>query len=117
MFNPTIYHEFSYIPGGFLPGFLKHHHFFNWPAHTNNQTVQVNHQPTLDPKTMKNEGFTPQNMDKNPKNEGCGFPWQPVTSGLDPSYEEFVSKGQGSKPTHKVWRWKVAGFISRSHFF
>ena len=66
---------------------------------------------------MKNEGFTPQNMDKNPKNEGCGFPWQPVTSGLDPSYEEFVSKGQGSKPTHKVWRWKVAGFISRSHFF
>ena len=23
------YHEFFYIPGGFLPGFLKHHHFFN----------------------------------------------------------------------------------------
>ena len=32
----------------------------------------------LDPKTMKNEGFTPQIMGYKvitTKNEGCGFPW------------------------------------------
>ena len=29
----------------------------------------------LDPKTMKNEGFKPQYMGYNPKNEGRGFPW------------------------------------------
>ena len=30
----------------------------------------------LDPKTIKNEGFTPQNMGEiTPKNEGFGFPW------------------------------------------
>ena len=34
------------------------------------------HRVPLDPKTMKNEGFTPQNMwVMTPKNEGCGFPW------------------------------------------
>ena len=34
-----------------------------------------NHPQPLDPKTMKNEGFTPKIWIITPKNEGCGFPW------------------------------------------
>ena len=55
-----------------------------WPIHVFNQTNSTtlwSIQPTtqkhpLDPKTMKDEGFTPQNMGEiTPKNEGFGFPW------------------------------------------
>ena len=59
----------------------------------------------LDPKTMKNEGFNPQNMGeitpKNEDNEGCQFPWHIVN---------HPSKVTKQEP--HLWRIPRAAFVA-----
>ena len=70
------------------------------------------HRVPLDPRTMKNEGFTPQNMLViAPKNEGCGFPWYSKFSQLRPCdffQHEGIEGWESLKSTrneHEHYHW------------